>query len=157
MMEAGQSDYEHTGVIIVDHGSRLEASNHMFEQFVTGFRQTVSFRTVEPAHMELAEPSIATAFDRCVNKGARRIVVCPYFLLPGKHWQQDIPEITRKAAEKYPGVPFLIAAPIGLHPHMIDIVKSTIDHRLALDRLENQKVEELKSRKKSRMDNEHST
>ena len=36
---------------------------------------------VEPAHMELAEPSIATAFARCVERGATTVVVFPYFLL----------------------------------------------------------------------------
>lgn len=121
----------HTGVIVVDHGSRRAESNLMLEQFVAGFRQTTRYTIVEPAHMELAEPSIATAFDRCVARGARCVVVCPYFLLPGKHWHQDIPNLTRQAAEKHPGVQFLVSAPIGLHPLMQKVVESRIDHCLA--------------------------
>jgi len=117
-----------TGIIIVDHGSRRAKSNEMLEHFVEVFSQECHFPIVEAAHMELAEPSIATAFDRCVAHGARQVVVCPYFLLPGKHWDQDIPELTREAASKHPGVPFLVTAPIGLHPMMRQVIASRLTH-----------------------------
>ena len=35
--------------------------------------------------MELAEPSIEQAFDKCVAQGATFVVVHPYFLAPGRH------------------------------------------------------------------------
>ncbi|XAR52351.1 hypothetical protein NMG60_11020368 [Bertholletia excelsa] len=49
------------GVIIVDHGSRRKESNLMLDEFVTMFRDKTGYRVVEPAHMELVEPSI-----RCI-------------------------------------------------------------------------------------------
>ena len=120
-----------TAIIIVDHGSRRDVSNRMLEHFVEQFADGKDCAIVEPAHMELAEPSIATAFDRCVKRGAKRIVICPYFLLPGKHWREDIPRITKEAAVKHPGVEYLITAPIGLHPMMHDVIRSRIDHCLS--------------------------
>lgn len=39
---------------------------------------------------ELAEPSIKDAFDSCVQRGATRIIISPFFLLPGKHWSKVI-------------------------------------------------------------------
>ena len=119
------------GIVIVDHGSRRSASNKMLEDFVAEFAPTSGYAIVEPAHMELAQPSIADAFDRCVARGATRVVICPYFLLPGKHWDEDIPQLTRHAAAKHPGVTFLITAPIGLHPMMHQVIASRIDHCLA--------------------------
>lgn len=116
-----------TGVILVDHGSRRGESNAMFEAFVEQFAGHTHYRIVEAAHMELAEPSIATAFERCVERGARRVIVCPYFLLPGKHWDEDIPRLTRDVAVKFDGVAFMVTAPIGLHPMMRDVVQSRID------------------------------
>jgi len=115
------------GVIIVDHGSRRAQSNKMLETFVQEFSTTTDYKIVEPAHMELAEPSIATAFDRCVERGATQVLVCPYFLLPGKHWDQDIPALTQQAAERYPGVSFVVTAPIGLHPMMKEVIRGRID------------------------------
>jgi len=49
------------GVVIVDHGSRAKASNDMLLEFVDLYRATTGQPIVEPAHMELAEPSIADA------------------------------------------------------------------------------------------------
>ncbi len=120
-----------TGIVIVDHGSRRAQSNTMLEAFVGRFADSADYPIIEPAHMELAEPSIATAFSRCVERGAARVVVCPYFLLPGKHWDEDIPELTAAAAADHPGVAWMITAPIGLHPLMGGVIQSRIDHCLA--------------------------
>jgi len=120
-----------TGIVIVDHGSRRAKSNAMLEHFVEQYAEQTGFAVVEPAHMELAEPSIATAFAKCVERGAERVVVCPYFLLPGKHWDEDIPALTEQAAETFPGVPWMITAPIGLHPMMRGVIESRIEHCLS--------------------------
>ncbi len=122
---------EEIGLIVVDHGSRRAASNEMLEVMAEMIAQTVPYSIVEAAHMELAEPSIQTAFDRCVARGAKMIVVSPYFLLPGRHWDQDIPGLTAEASERHPEVPFLVAAPLGLHPLMAEVVNSRVEHCLA--------------------------
>lgn len=119
-----------TGVVIVDHGSRRAESNLMLETFVESFARTGPWMIVEPAHMELAEPSIATAFARCVARGARRVVVMPYFLAPGRHWNEDIPSLTREAAGRHPGIPWLVGAPIGLHPLMVRVIEARLGHCL---------------------------
>lgn len=124
-------DVATTGVIIVDHGSRREESNRMLEQFVEDFRAFSPYEIIEAAHMELSEPSIDTAFERCVTRGAKRVVVIPYFLLPGKHWEEDIPELVKEAASRYPGIEFLVGAPIGLHPMMRNVIQARLDHCLA--------------------------
>ncbi|MEM6757675.1 MAG: CbiX/SirB N-terminal domain-containing protein [Planctomycetota bacterium] len=124
-------DLEATGMVIVDHGSRRQASNAMLERFVEHLEAEGRYPIVEAAHMELADPSIADAFDKCVQRGATNVLICPYFLLPGKHWSQDIPALAAEAAGKHPGVSFVVTAPIGLHPMMRDVIASRIDHCLA--------------------------
>jgi len=71
------------GVVIVDHGSRRAQSNEMLHLFVDLCKQKMGHTIVEPAHMELADPSISYAFDRCVEQGAQRVIICPYFFFPG--------------------------------------------------------------------------
>ena len=120
------------GIIVVDHGSRRAASNEMLEELTrTAISERLDYDIVEPAHMELAEPSIATAFDRCVERGATTVVIQPYFLLPGKHWNQDIPELAAEAAARHPGVEYLVAAPFGVHPLMADVVSARVEYCLA--------------------------
>lgn len=119
------------GVILVDHGSRREESNELLLEVVRQFVAASGLPIVEPAHMELAEPSIATAFARCAERGARTIVVFPYFLLPGRHWYEDIPRLAEEAARKHPGVRYLVTAPLGLDPLMNDIICQRIEHCLS--------------------------
>ena len=123
-------DWNTTGVIVVDHGSRREESNQMMEEIVRRFGDFTHFKIVEPAHMEIAEPCIQTAFDRCVQRGAKTVVVMPYFLLPGKHWHEDIPRLTEDAAQKHPGVRFMVTAPLGMHPMINQLIQARIDHCL---------------------------
>ncbi len=117
---------ESIGVIIVDHGSRREESNQMLLEIVDAFRQTSPYAVVEPAHMELAEPSIATAYGECVRQGTTQIVVHPYFLLPGRHWDSDIPRLAAEAATHYPDTSYLVTAPLGSHPLLAEVVAERI-------------------------------
>jgi len=119
-----------TAIIIVDHGSRRPESNLMLEEVARlfGERFRERYEIVEPAHMELAEPSIATAFDRCVARGAKRVVVCPFFLGPGKHWTGDIPQLTADAAGKHPGVRYHVTMPLGIDDLILDLLAKRADH-----------------------------
>jgi sirohydrochlorin ferrochelatase len=119
------------GIIVVDHGSMRAESNDMLLEVARMFQRVTGYAIVEPAHMELAEPSIATAFHRCVARGARVVVCHPYFLLPGRHWDQDIPELTEQAAGRHPGVRWLVTAPLGLHELMAKIMDERIRHCLS--------------------------
>jgi sirohydrochlorin ferrochelatase len=119
------------GVIVVDHGSRRDESNELLLEVVRQFAEATGIAIVEPAHMELAEPSIDTAFARCVERGAKTVVVFPYFLLPGRHWNEDIPRLTAAAARRHAGAKFLVTAPFGLHPLMAEVMRQRIEHCLA--------------------------
>lgn len=116
------------GIIIVDHGSRRAASNEMLLEAARQFAQHSDFGIVEPAHMELAEPSIAQAYQRCVEQGATRVIVFPYFLSPGRHWSQDIPKLTAAAAAEHPNTTWLVTAPFGLHPRLSSVIGDRIAH-----------------------------
>ncbi len=119
-----------TGIIIVDHGSRRDESNRMLEDvaalFATRFAER--FEIVEPAHMELAEPSIATAYARCVARGATRVVVCPFFLGPGKHWTSDIPRLTFEAARQHPQTTYHVSQPLGIDDLILDLLAKRVGH-----------------------------
>ena len=100
-------------VVVVDHGMRRAESADLVQEFVRSSADRLPTRSSEPAHMELSEPSIATAFDRCVARGATTVAVAPWFLGPGHHWDRDIPALTAEVAGRRPGVRWLVAAPLG--------------------------------------------
>jgi len=130
-MRQSTTDRENLGIIVVDHGSRRAESNQLLFEVVDLFRQTAGYKIVEAAHMELAEPSIADAFQKCVDQGATRIVVHPYFLSPGRHWHEDIPRLAQEAAANHPGTTHLVTAPLGLHPLMANVMQERVETCLA--------------------------
>lgn len=124
-------DARTVGVVVVDHGSRRAEANRAHERFVADSRSRLRHPVVEPAHMELSEPSIATVFDRCVAAGAGTVVVAPYFLWPGDHWHRDLPALTGEAASRHPGVHWMVAAPLGPDSVLMDLVDRRVAHCLA--------------------------
>ncbi|KAL2900880.1 Sirohydrochlorin ferrochelatase chloroplastic [Bienertia sinuspersici] len=125
LREATIGEGQKDGVIIVDHGSRRK------ERIVGMFKSKTGHPIVEPAHMELAEPSIKDAFNSCVQQGANCVIISPFFLFPGRHWHQDIPSLADAAAQEHPGVTYLVTAPLGLHELLVDVMKDRIDYCLS--------------------------
>ncbi len=102
----------------------------MLEQLAGLFAARFSERydVVEAAHMELAEPSIATAYAACAKRGATRVVVVPFFLGPGKHWTSDIPKLTAEAAVEFPGTQFHVAQTLGIDDLILDLLDKRATH-----------------------------
>ena len=119
------ADVKRNGIIIVDHGSRRGESNAMLEEVARlfGERFAQQYEIVEPAHMELAEPSIATAYAKCAQRGATRVVVCPFFLGPGKHWTGDIPRLTADAAKAFPQTEYHVTMPLGIDDLILELLE----------------------------------
>jgi sirohydrochlorin ferrochelatase len=97
------------------------------------FKRVSQSPIVEAAHMELAEPTIEQAFDRCVAQGATMVVVHPYFLAPGRHSTTDIPRMAGEAAAKHPGVRFHVTQPLGLDEKIAQLMTQRIGHCVAHD------------------------
>jgi len=124
-------DREKTAVILVDHGSTVDESNRLLIDIVAAYRKHSGWKIVEPAHMELAEPTIATAYRLCVQQGAEFVVVMPYFLGPGRHSSQDIPRLAAEACQAFPGVKHLVTAPLGLDELLLRVMDERIAEALA--------------------------
>ncbi len=119
-----------TGVIIVDHGSKRSEANDMIHDVVNMYRELSGSSNVEAAHMELAEPTIEQALAKCVAQGARRIVVHPYMLSPGRHSTSDIPRMAREAAQAHPGIVVSVTEPLGVDERIGQVVRSRIEEAL---------------------------
>ena len=131
-MEAMNSElpWQDVGIVVVDHGSRRAESNALLLEVVKQYAAVSPCKIIEPAHMELADPTLAVAFDRCVERGAKTVVVHPYFLLPGRHWESDIPRLAADAAAAHEGIKYLVTSPLGLHPLMADVIQSRVQQCL---------------------------
>lgn len=85
---------------------------------------------IEAAHMELAEPSIPTAYRKCVERGASHIICHPYFLSPGRHVQKDIPAIIAGVAKEFPNVTYDITPPLGsAQRQIVELIQEIVEKK----------------------------
>ena len=108
------------GVLVVGHGSRRPEANEDVREAALRIGKRGGFALVEPAFLEIEHPNIAEGFAQLVQRGARDIVVHPYFLSPGRHTRGDIPLEVSEAASRYPGITYRITEPLSAHPFVIE-------------------------------------
>ena len=105
-----------TALLIVAHGSRREDSNDEIRSLTRDIERQSGgrYQAVECAFLELAEPSIPDGLRGLIGRGARRIVVVPYFLSAGRHVAEDIPGEVSLVLGQYPDIDIRIAPYLGL-------------------------------------------
>jgi len=106
--------------LVVGHGSRREEANLDVREAARRIGERGGFALVEAAFLEIARPDIAGGLARLVERGARHVVVHPYFLSPGRHTRGDVPVEVRAAAARHPGVTYEITEPLAAHHLVID-------------------------------------
>jgi sirohydrochlorin ferrochelatase len=109
-------------LLIVDHGSVRAESNEMLSDVARKLKELCPGVPVHFAHMELAEPTIAQGFEKCVAEGAEEVVVHPYMLGPGRHATKDIPRMVAECAGKFPGVKYRVTPPLGMDRKICEVV-----------------------------------
>ena len=110
-------------ILLIDHGSVRPEANHMLVCVANLLRHMVGGGVhVGYAHMELAEPDIATGFAECVEAGATDVTVFPYMLSPGKHSTRDIPRMVAESAKSFGHVTFNVTPAFGVHEKLAELV-----------------------------------
>src|SRR5262249_17620738 len=112
-------------LLLIAHGSRQEEANADLLFVAAGLRAR-GWTIVEASFLELAEPDIAEGGARCVEQGAERVILVPYFLSAGIHVRRDLSEARAKLAERFPAVDFRLAEPLGQHPLLLEVVAERV-------------------------------
>ena len=116
-----------TAVMLIAHGSRHEPANADLRELADRLARRVEYPIVEPAFLELAEPTIDEAGDRCVDLGASRVLMVPYFLSMGVHLLRDLTAAREALNRRHPKVDFLLGPPLGPNPLLDRLVFDRVD------------------------------
>ena len=108
--------------LLIAHGSRRPEANDDLTRLAGILRAKQLYPIVETAYLELADPDIPTAGQRCVAAGATLVKLLPYFLSAGAHVVDDLERHRHDLASRFPEVTFELCPPLGLHPLMVEIV-----------------------------------
>jgi sirohydrochlorin ferrochelatase len=111
-----------SALIVFAHGSRVAEANQAVERVARLAAEKAGFALWQEAFLELAEPDLNTAVQKLRERGARRIVVTPYFLVMGVHLQKDLPKLLEEAAAHAPGVALVCTPPLDGHPALVEIL-----------------------------------
>ena len=113
-------------VLLIAHGSRRAEANADLVALAERVRATGRFDLVEIAYLELVEPDIPTGIERCVAGGAQEVRLLPYFLSMGRHVAEHLEAFRAEAAERHPGINFVLREPLGPHEKLVEIVLERI-------------------------------
>jgi len=115
-----------TAVLLIAHGSRRGEANHDLVIVADRLREQSEYEIIVPSYLELAEPSIPDGARLCVDTGADHVLMMPYFLSAGSHVTRDLERFRNEAAAEFESVKFDLCPPLGLHPLMLEIIKSRL-------------------------------
>jgi len=116
-------------IILIGHGSPKKDANNveivgrLLHQVI---HPNCSKGCVKAAYLQFAEPEIADTIKKCVEEGAKKIIIHPYFLSSGMHVTKDIPEIIKEAERQYPDREFIYTEPLGIHEKLVQVVVERI-------------------------------
>jgi len=116
-----------TAVLLIAHGSRHAPANDDLRRMAERVAESALHPIVEPAFLELAHPDIAAAGTRCVELGASRVLMIPYFLAAGVHLLRDLTAARDALITRHPGVEFRLGPPLGPDPLLERLVAERID------------------------------
>jgi sirohydrochlorin ferrochelatase len=108
--------------LLIAHGSRRDAANLDLVRLADALRARLIYPIVEIAYLELAKPAILDGGLACVEQGADRVFLLPYFLSAGAHVSDDLERFRHELATQFPNVRFVLCKPLSLHPLLVDIV-----------------------------------
>jgi sirohydrochlorin ferrochelatase len=111
-----------TAALLIAHGSRRQNANDDLVCLAQRVRDRGLYEFVEISYLELAEPTIPQGIRQCVELGAQRVLMLPFFLSAGEHVAGDLERFRREAAAEYPQVTFKLCAPLGTHPLVVEVV-----------------------------------
>ena len=114
------------GIIVAGHGSRDPDGVAEFEQLVALIKQRAPQHVVTHGYLEFSSPTLDQAVQSQIDGGVQQVVMVPGILLAASHAKNDLPSELLLAAKTHTDVDFYFAAPLGLHPLLLQVVRERI-------------------------------
>lgn len=109
-------------ILLLGHGSRLTEANKALKQMAHMIMEIGDISLVEIAFLQFEKPDFFEGVSACISKGATKIIIHPYFLYKGRHFEEDISEMIGEAQKRYPDIEFAITEPLGVHENIAKVV-----------------------------------
>src|SRR5260221_13291232 len=115
-------------VILFSHGSVLCGAGKALSGHVERLQAAGIAPLVAVGYLNYSEPLFAETVEACAIAGATRILVAPYFLVPGYFVKVDLPKAVEAAQAQYPDLEFVVAPPLGFDELLADALLESAQH-----------------------------
>jgi len=116
-------------ILLIGHGSPKKDANTI-ESIAAMLHRTIhpgcGSDCIQVAYLQFAKPDIPGGIRKCVETGAKRVIVHPYFLFAGMHVTKDIPGMIKDAEALYRDVEFICTEPLGIHEKLVQVALERI-------------------------------
>ena len=113
-------------VILVGHGSKAKDFDRAMKRVAHSLRKA-PFSSVRCAYLEISSPSIPEAVRRAIREGARELRILPYFVLSGRHIQEDIPRIVAEERKRWGRkVKIVLCSYLGYDERIVQVVRDRL-------------------------------
>lgn len=113
-------------LVALAHGSRDPRSAQTITSLADEVRHLRPDLRIEPAFLDLCEPSFETVVDRLVRSGYDEIVVVPLLLTEAYHAKVDVPGAVARARAAHRSLRIRATGVLGLEPVFLEV----LDRRL---------------------------
>lgn len=121
-------------LILFSHGSLLCGAGETLKEHARSLLARGEFSAVEVGFMNYSQPTFEEAVEKCLRAGCDRIIVTPYFLVPGKFVGVDLPRRLSAAKLAHPEVQFVAAEPFGYDSLLADSLLDLADRARGSER-----------------------
>ncbi len=109
-------------ILLLGHGSRLTEANKTLKQMAHMVKEMGDIPIVEIGFLQFQKPDFFEALSVCISKGAKKIIIHPYLLYKGRHFDEDITEMICEAQKRYADIEFVLTQPLGVHENIAKVV-----------------------------------
>ena len=102
-------------IILFSHGSVLCGAGETLFALAARMETRGDAPIVEVGFLNYSEPTFAQAFEKCVLRGATRVLIAPYFLVAGYFVKVSLPPVIEPMRAQYPGIEVVVADAMKTH------------------------------------------
>ncbi|MEW6409071.1 MAG: precorrin-8X methylmutase [Nitrospirota bacterium] len=109
-------------ILLLGHGSRLAEANKALKDMADMVQSMGDVFLVEIAFLQFGKPDFFEGVYNCISRGAKRVIIHPYFLYKGRHFYEDINNMIVEVSKQYPETEFQLTEPLGIHENIARVI-----------------------------------
>lgn len=119
------NEQEETAILLVGRGSSDPDANSDLYKITRLLWEKGNAKWVETAFMGVTTPLVEEGVQRCLQLGAKKVIILPYFLFTGVLIKR-LEDKLKAFQDHYPEREFLLANYFGYHPLLQEILKDRV-------------------------------